>query len=168
MKPVYYIPPLYLIMMFSIVFIFGCSSTKESTHRKNNLPEKYSNLSPVRKQVISESKNWLGVRYKYKGDNKNGVDCSGFVRSVFERVGLTLPRSSKDMYLVGTIIRKIDLLPGDLVYFKNTAGRGITHVGISLGEDWFIHASTTKGVIESSLNEDYYRRHFAGARRILE
>lgn len=72
------------------------------------------------------------------------------------------------MYSVGRPVNRKSLREGDLVFFANTAGKGITHVGIYLSGAQFIHSSTTRGVIVSSLGDSYYARHYAGARRVLE
>jgi probable lipoprotein NlpC len=151
-----------------LLFIVGCSGSKESTKKDHPYSPDYSELSPVRKKIIIESRKWLGVKYRYNGTDRKGVDCSGFVGNVFSANGIQLPRTSTEIFTVGKFVSKKDLMPADLVFFKNTAGYGITHVGIYLGNFWFIHASTSKGVIESRLNDDYYQRHYAGARRIIE
>ena len=95
------------------------------------------------------------------------MDCSGFVTQIYADAGVRLPRRARDMYGIGTPVQRGELKPGDLVFFKNTAGHGITHVGIYHGEERFIHASTSRGVVYSSLTEAYYDSHYAGARKVL-
>jgi len=86
---------------------------------------------------------------------------------MYEQVGVKLPRSAGEMYEVGMPVTMQQIVPGDLVFFRGTAGSGITHVGIYSGEMQFIHSSTSKGVISSTLEQEYYKRHYAGARKIL-
>ncbi|MBS2099235.1 C40 family peptidase [Carboxylicivirga linearis] len=112
-----------------------------------------------------EARNWLGTRYRYGGTSKSGVDCSGLSGQIYRQVyNITLPRTSADQYRQAKKVSKSGLKPGDLVFFKINSGR-VSHVGIYLGNDEFIHASTKRGVVISSLNETYYKRYFAGGGR---
>lgn len=109
---------------------------------------------------------WMGVPYKFGGMTKAGVDCSGLVVNVVHDArGITLRRSSVEMMEDVDIIDKSELRPGDLVFFK-IGGRQGYHVGIYTGNGRFVHASTTKGVIMSGLDEPYYLRHYYAAGRI--
>jgi len=109
-----------------------------------------------------------GTPYKYGGNSSDtGFDCSGFVRYVYGQVaGLTLPRSTRSISEIGAHIAKTELKPGDLVFF-NTLRRAFSHVGIYLGDNRFIHASssTSGDVMVSDLNEKYWSKRFNGARR---
>ncbi len=109
-----------------------------------------------------------GTRYKYGGrDADSGFDCSGFVRYVYGQVaGLSLPGSAHAISKVGAQITKSELKPGDLVFF-NTLRRAFSHVGIYLGDNRFIHASSssTGDVMVSDLTERYWSKRFNGARR---
>jgi lipoprotein Spr len=110
--------------------------------------------------------NWLNTPYRYSGKTEEGIDCSGFVNMALRTLtGETIGCSSGDMYNRCKHIGKEKLRPGDLVFFK-TRGKRVSHVGIYLGEDHFVHASTTNGVIISNLNEKYYARHFAKGGRV--
>ncbi|MEK4629876.1 MAG: C40 family peptidase [Solibacillus sp.] len=113
------------------------------------------------------SSKYIGVRYAYGGTSSKGFDCSGYVRHVFKELGITsLDRTSSGMYQQGTAIKKADLQPGDLVFF-NTAGNRVSHVGIYIGSGKFIHASTSKGVIKTDINDKYYwGNKYVGAKRI--
>ncbi|MCB2205637.1 C40 family peptidase [bacterium] len=131
-------------------------------------PQLPADISSGRRAVVYESYRWLGVPYRYAGNTKRGVDCSGLVNAVFGKFGVKLPRRARDLYHKGRKRDRGDLAPADLVFFANTAGKGITHVGIYLGSDRFIHASSSSGVIISSLEDSYYRRHYAGGRMIIK
>ncbi len=135
----------------------GCSGSEETT----------AGTTSLRARIVQDAKSWRGTPYRYGGRSKEGTDCSGLVYTVFARHGLSLPRRAADQYKAGKPVRSDVLAPGDLVFFRNTAGPGITHVGIYVGNGSFIHSSTRKGVIISRLSETYYRKHFAGARRVL-
>ena len=108
----------------------------------------------------------LGSPYKWGGTTTDGFDCSGFTMYVFQKAGVKLPHQSKAQAEMGQAVKKEDLQPGDLVFF-NTSGQGISHVGIYLGDNVFIHSATDKGVIKSSLNEPYYAERYVTARRVL-
>lgn len=100
--------------------------------------------------------------------NNDGIDCSLFTSSVFDStLNLLLPRSTKGQFEAGRKIDDGNRLFGDLVFF-NTTGEVPSHVGIYLGEDLFVHASTSMGVVISSLESSYYKARYLGARRIVE
>ena len=113
-------------------------------------------------QVLSS----IGVDYKYGGSSHaTGFDCSGLVAHVFrEGYGITLPRNSFGQSQVGSPVGAEELQAGDLVFF-NTRG-GVSHVGIYVSNNKFVHASTSYGVTISDLNDDYYKRRFVGAGRL--
>jgi cell wall-associated NlpC family hydrolase len=114
-----------------------------------------------------EAYHWIGTPYLTGGMSRNGVDCSGFVVLIYRAVaGVALPRTSQQQFFQGISVHPNDLKPGDLVFFQTT-GAGVGHVGLSLGGREFVHASTRKGVIVTSLQEPYYASHFYGAKRIL-
>ena len=118
------------------------------------------------KEIVTIASTFLGARYRFGGTSERAFDCSGFVRHSFHRVGIELPRTSIDQYTQGCIVERDELLPGDLVFFRNTYRGGISHVGIYLGDDSFIHASR-QGVAVTSLSEPYWTKRFAGARRVV-
>jgi lipoprotein Spr len=109
-----------------------------------------------------EAVKWLEVPYKFGGNTLQGTDCSGLVMVVYERVfGKKLPRQSAKQADFANRIQKNKLVPGDL-YFFDINGKGISHVGMHLVGNKFIHASIQKGVIVSDLEEAYYKRTFVG------
>jgi cell wall-associated NlpC family hydrolase len=118
--------------------------------------------------LFSNIKQYLGIRYRFGGDSPSGFDCSGFVRFMFNKeLDVNLPRSSSEMSTVGTRVDRTELLPGDLVFFKNGKNR-INHVGIFIGNDTFVHSSLSKGITRDTLNESYYSKRFATGVRILD
>jgi len=131
---------------------------------------KYSILMDLPVEEVRDTKligfleNWYGTPYQYGGTTQAGIDCSAFAGTMISTVfGYSLPRSSKEQYLACTKISQKNMQYGDLVFF-NTRGR-ISHVGVYLGNNKFAHASTTNGVIISDLDEEYYKRRWAGAGR---
>jgi len=109
---------------------------------------------------------FLGVPYAFGGTSAYGFDCSGYVQHVFAMMGLHLPRTADAQYAVA---HKITGTPkaGDLVFFQ-TYTDGVSHVGISLGGDRFVHASSSHGVMVSSLHDAYWSARYLGARRVVE
>ncbi|MBI5645632.1 MAG: C40 family peptidase [Ignavibacteriae bacterium] len=146
--------------------VAGCGAAKEAEGDRGG-EQMYRDLPAIRQDVIREARRWLGTPYRYNGMDADGMDCSGLVSTAFRRVGLVLPRMARDMFGTGRAVSAARSKPGDLVFFKNTAGKGITHVGILLGGNSFIHSSTTRGVIISRLDEDYYKKHYAGMRDVI-
>ncbi len=108
----------------------------------------------------------LGAPYKWAGTSKQGFDCSGYTSWVFAKFGIELPHTSKGQAEKGTEVSKENLRAGDLVFF-NTDGRGISHVGVYVGDGKFYHSATNQGVVITKLSEDYYAKRYVTARRIL-
>lgn len=124
----------------------------------------------LRQEIIAYAKTLLGIKYVYGGSSKKGFDCSGFVGYVFEHFGISLERSSKDMGNNGKSVKKADLKPGDLVFFDTNGGlNAINHVGIYIGNNKFIHASSGVGrkVTISSLSDSFYLKKYMRARDYL-
>ncbi|TCL07279.1 MULTISPECIES: bifunctional murein DD-endopeptidase/murein LD-carboxypeptidase [Sodalis] len=120
----------------------------------------------IKTKIMDQYAVWKGVRYRLGGSTKRGIDCSAFVQMTFkEQFGLELPRSTTEQQGMGSKIQRTKLRPGDLVLFH--AGSTGRHVGIYLGNDQFVHASTTSGVMISSMNEDYWKKRYREARRVL-
>lgn len=109
---------------------------------------------------------WWSTRYRYGGATKNGVDCSALTGLLFCTVyGIVLPRTAKEQYKRSQKISRTEMKEGDLVFF-NTRG-GISHVGVYLANNYFVHSSVGNGVTISSLDEDYYSKKYVGAGRIV-
>lgn len=147
--------------LFIALVLTGCSSHAPPPN------ERLSNSITVIAQLNEQLSQWHGTPYRYGGMGHGGVDCSGFVYLTFrDRFDLQLPRTTSAQTEIGTRIAKKELLPGDLVFFKTGAGENGLHVGIYDTDDRFIHASTSRGVIRSSLNNVYWKKVFWQARRI--
>ena len=109
---------------------------------------------------------YLGTPYRFGGASMRGIDCSAFVQRVFRAVGVDLPRTASRQYELGCVVSRDELVPGDLLFFRDTYRRGISHVGIFIGRSRFIHAAR-RGVTISKLSSRYWARRFATARRLL-
>lgn len=118
--------------------------------------------------VVVSALNMIGVRYRWGGDTPDsGLDCSGFVRYVFQdTLGMSLPRRAAEMSRVGEKVRFDDLKPGDLVFF-NTMRRAVSHVGIYIGGNKFVHSPSTGSTIRvDDIDNSYWESRFMGARRV--
>ncbi len=154
------------------------ASTKKSHHSttkttKPSTSTTASNASPKAKKVISTAKSYIGTKYKYGGTTKSGMDCSGLMCTSFKSAGVTLPRRSVDQSTVGKRIYIGQLQPGDLIFFATGSSKTkITHVGLVTkvageGNATFIHSSSSRGVVEDNLNQDYYKTRYVKAVRPL-
>jgi LysM repeat protein len=125
-----------------------------------------ANVSEL-KSLRGISERYLGVNYVFGGSSANGLDCSGFTSIVFREFGISLPRVSREQFAIGTPVERDQLREGDLVFF-DTTGKGVSHVGIYLEADEFIHAASNPGrVLKSKLTEKYYAARYLGARRVI-
>lgn len=116
--------------------------------------------------LVSAANNVMGTKYVRGGTTARGFDCSGFVGYVYKKVGVQLPRTSAGMYGAGNSVKKSNLKAGDLVFF-NTSGRGVSHVGVYIGNGKFAHSSSSKGVSVAKLNDPYYwGSKYIGAKRV--
>ena len=131
-----------------------------------DMPDITHNASYLANSIISLSMNYIGVPYVFGGTTPYGFDCSGYVQYVFANAGISIPRTADVQYEFGTPISTTDLVAGDLVFFS-TYTYGASHVGIYLGDNKFIHASSSRGVTIDSLGSSYYSSRYIGARRIL-
>lgn len=125
-----------------------------------------NSTSTTREKIVSTAKQYIGVPYLWGGTTPSGFDCSGFVQYVFKLNGITLPRVSKQQWTVGTWVSRSNLRTGDLVFFQ-TGSSGVSHLGIYIGNNQFIHASSSKGVVISSLSNSYWVNTYYGAKRVL-
>lgn len=125
-------------------------------------------VNSIGESIAKTAREYLGCKYRYGSSGPNAFDCSGFTKFIYGKFGIELPRSSSAQASVGTKVSRDELQIGDLLIFSNTYRKGPSHTGIYLGNSKFIHASTSsKGVIISDLNSDYYRKHFSYGRRVF-
>jgi len=125
--------------------------------------------NPTRSTLMSRANSQRGTPYRYGTSGGGTFDCSGFTSAMYRKVGIRLPRTAAEQFGVGQHIAKTSLTKGDLVFFRNTAGRrGVSHVGIYSGNGMFIHASSRGNAVRiDTLSSGYYASHFAGGRRLL-
>ena len=117
--------------------------------------------------ILAEARKYLGVRYVNGGASPSGFDCSGLTYFVLKTLGFSPYRTPADQYKQGSFIEKAKLQPGDIVFFANTYGNGISHVGIYAGNGQFIHAPNSRSTVSySDLTSGYWADHYYGARRM--
>lgn len=121
------------------------------------------------RKLYEELRGWLGVPYTYGGHSKQGTDCSGMVMEVYGSVyGIALERSCSGMLEKNcTPIAAHQLREGDLVFFITSSDGRVSHVGIYLKENKFVHASSSRGVVVSDMRQNYYQKHFCQAGRVV-
>lgn len=136
-------------------------------------PEIEDFLSTAKKSApheapVKDAISLLGSRYRWGGlSSRGGFDCSSFVKVVYSKEGIDLPRTSRQQAYAGVPVKGSDLKPGDLVFFHTSRGSRVTHVGIYAGNGKFIHAANSRqGVRMDNLSDKYYRRRLVGARRV--
>jgi cell wall-associated NlpC family hydrolase len=175
----------FLLIILSL-FVVSCgssksvSSNKKSTHKSvakveglRSLESGFSgNNSGNINRILKDAEKYLGSPYKFGGTTSSGFDCSGYTLTVFNENNFKLPRNSGEQANTGNKIDVNSVKPGDLLFFATGGGSRVSHVGIvhdigGDGEIKFIHASTSKGVIISSLNEKYWNKAFLHAQRVL-
>lgn len=134
---------------------------------EKSLLERYTSAT---QDVILQGLKLVGVRYRFGGNTEeSGLDCSAFVRMAFkDAIGAELPRTAREMSEVGAKISARDLKPGDLVFF-NTMRRAFSHVGIYIGDNYFVHAPRAGSEIRvESMDNSYWVKRYNGARRIID
>lgn len=153
------------ILLSSALITISCA-TAFATERQYGSP--HTSFGFTNKQFENKVKEYLDVPYRAGGTTKRGMDCSGFSKTVYSKFfGIELPHSSVDQFRLSAL-RKIDatqLKPGDLIFFANKKKRKVNHVGVYLSGKKFIHASSSQGIMVSSLDDDYWRNRFIGSKR---
>ena len=162
---------------------FGNYSTSETARREasflqaRGIINEYFIISPqlaaiegdLRGGLVQAARSFIGIPYKWGGDSRReGFDCSGLTMTVYQLNGLDLPRTSRQQWYAGTPVGRRELASGDLVFFATSGGKRVSHVGIYVGENRFIHApGRGKTIRVASLSSKYYRKRYLGGRRYL-
>ncbi len=171
----------YFILLISLaIFISSCGSTKKVSsfsEKENNssstkIKTKYAELLNVKENKIDNIKlytfinDWYGVKYKYGGKTKKGIDCSAFTSELYNNVyNKPLNGTAASIFYQCKPVSKNNLDEGDLVFFK-IDNDNVTHIGVYLQNNKFVHASTKKGVMIDDLDEPYYKKYFYKGGRI--
>lgn len=158
------------IVSVAAVILTACGSSRSTGSYKPaelSWPSKSETtaMAPQSQALLSAAHEWLGVPYRYGGNDRKGIDCSGLVLQVYkDALGIKLPRNSREQHDYCTAIAKGSLTPGDLIFFATGKDKKrVSHVGIFIGDNLMIHASSSKGVILSDINSQYYSRTYAGS-----
>ncbi|WP_299207472.1 NlpC/P60 family protein [uncultured Dokdonia sp.] len=154
-----------VFLLIIIPLLTSCGGAKKATSYNLDTPNKTE-------RIVAQAQAFSGTRYKFGGTTSKGMDCSGLVYVAFQKENIVLPRVSRQMAKKGKPISINSARKGDLVFFKtNKNSRQINHVGlvtaVKSGEIYFIHSTTSKGVLTSSLEESYWKRAFVEARRVI-
>ena len=147
----------------------GKPVTVQVKHKVTNHTAKPLRTVPVSgnvKEILTYANTFTGVPYKFGGTTPAGFDCSGYIRHVFQKVGVQLPRQADEQYTVGKKVEKQNLQPGDLVFFE-TYEPGVSHSGIYIGDGQFISATSSSGVAVADIDDSYWGPRYVGAKRVL-
>jgi cell wall-associated NlpC family hydrolase len=130
-------------------------------------PTPISDTWGIKKGIVQMALAYRGHRYVRGGESPGGFDCSGFVKYIYAKHGVKLPHDSRALFQCGELVNKADLQEGDILFFVNTYRRGISHVGMYIGEGKFIHAATSRlGVRVDALDSPYYKSRYFAAKRV--
>jgi murein DD-endopeptidase / murein LD-carboxypeptidase len=163
------------ILIALVLFLaFGCKVNRnKGVQNSKKISKKYSHIMGVNTEDILNKKlysfvdEWYGAPYKYGGKTKTGIDCSGFASALFKAVfQININGSSHTIYKQCTPVSVEELKEGDLVFFKIDS-KEISHMGIFLQKNKFVHATTKAGIMINDLNEEYYKKYFIGGGRVI-
>jgi cell wall-associated NlpC family hydrolase len=150
-----------------VTLLTGACASSGVTHPSSVPAGAASSMPGARGEtLVGTALTLQGIPYRNGGSDPRGFDCSGFTQYVFAQHGIALPRSVEDQFELGKKVKPRDLASGDLVFFK-TVSRGPSHVGIVIGDDQFVHAPSSKGVVRvERLSAEYWSKRFLAARRV--
>lgn len=149
----------FVIIALLVFLLSSCAGTKIAREEKVDI-------------VVSRARSYIETPYKYGGTTTLGMDCSGLLMRSFEAIDMYIPRTAKEQSKLGKKVSISELKKGDLVFFKTIKKKGrVTHTGLvtdarKKDRIMFIHASSSRGVIEANLMSDYYQKAFVKARRL--
>lgn len=151
----------YLLLLTALLFLVPDDATAQGRKKRKQIDK-----------VIAEARTYLGTPYRFGGMSRKGIDCSGLIYNCYKTIDVSLPRNAKSQSKMGKSVSWEEVRPGDIVYFKfKQKGEKWDHTGMVVRADRkdirFIHASTSRGVIESSLNESYYKDNVRRFRRVI-
>ena len=164
---------IFFITIISSLFLFtSCGIAKKSSRSSSSYKTTRTSSSNKTNSIVLEAKSYIGTRYRTGGTTKKGMDCSGLVYTSFNNNGVKLHRTSYDMSKQGKPIKTKEIKKGDLVFFKTSkSSRSVNHVGVvskvNRGIVYFIHSSSSRGVIESNLQTAYWNKSFKFAKRVF-
>ena len=151
-------------------YIMNCDGVAGYISAEYVRPYNPAAASELGAEAVELAMGYLGVPYVYGGSSSRGFDCSGFTMYIYGLLGYSLPHSATSQWdTVGEYVERADLQPGDLVLFcdpSRSNGKACSHVGIYIGNNEFIHASSSEGVRINSLSESYYNGYYKGAKRV--
>ena len=156
-----------LLLTFSTLFINGCSTRGYKVYNNNTLHNTISKDSEYKnKTIFTEYEKWRGTPYKLGGVTLNGIDCSSFIQQVYYNCfGIKVPRTTIKQLQIGYKVKKDELRVGDMIFFKT--GWDVRHVGIIIENGAFVHASSSQGVVISSIYNPYWKDNYFQSRRVL-
>ncbi len=158
----------YILLFLLPLFIYSCGGRKKG---KSSSKSKKATVSAEAHTAVKTAFKYKGTKYKYGGINKRGIDCSGLMYMSYQEAGVSLPRTSSAQSKFGKRIYIGELQKGDLVFFgAKPRSKKITHVGmiskVTKEGVFFIHASSSRGVVEDQMSAVYYRPRYISARRV--
>lgn len=118
------------------------------------------------RRMMDVIESYIGTPYRYGGETRDGIDCSGFTQAVYHEIGIDIPRTASTQAEAAREVQPGDLQFGDIIFF-NTSGSGISHCGIYIGDGFFVHASSSRGVIRQTLANPYFFTRIVSAGRFL-
>ena len=147
----------------------AAKNKKEKKRKKDKKVKNTQDASSSGREVVRVAQKYKGSKYTWGGASPKGFDCSGFTWYVYKKAtGMDITRGVEEQWQLGHAVGRGEWQPGDIVFFENTFERGLSHVGIFMSGNDFIHAENEQtGVVITSLDSDYYSEHYAGARRLL-
>lgn len=155
-----------LFLILLCFFISACSSKNQAKFQSASLEKTLQKQTSLDRKIKNFYKEYKGVKYKYAGTSKNGIDCSSLTQKFYKNnFGIIIPRTTLEQSKKGFFVKKHHLKKADLVFFKT--GKNTRHVGIYLGNGKFMHASTSKGVTISKLDNIYFSKRYWKAKRLI-